>query len=1021
MDALNDKGIEKRIFDPFHNNFLNSFSDDNLNIFHETQMNLLNAPYIDPYDFKISNGSNSISILHVNIRSMQHNFEKLKEFLIILKYIFDVIAISETWHDTETLIESNSNFILPNYRIISQPRGRGKKGGGLCFYILEKYTYKIKKQLCLTKNDYECLTIEIINEKAKNIVIVCVYRPPSGTVKPFEDFIRNLIVNNNNKKLCIIGDINLNSLTYEKNLKIKSFFDMLFKYNIYPLINKPTRITKSSATAIDNIFLNHFLETSFETGIFKTDISDHFPIYIKINNLNINSTTYSKKINIKKRNLSTVNTHNFSQNLYKERWNEVYVCQNTNEAYNAFINKFLNIFNETIPYEIIKTKTKTLANPWMNKSLVKCSKKKQKLYNKFLKNRNIENENKYKNYKYFYQNLLKNEKKQFYSNKIYECKSDIKKTWSVINNIMGRNKSSSLLPLNITINDINIHCPTQISKEFNNYFTNVGLNLANKIVPPLDSFNTYLNSANKNLLCDSELTLKEIDEAFSSLKINKSPGFDGISSNLVIFNKNHIIKPLFHVLKLSINEGVFPETLKVAKVYPIYKGKDSSDISNYRPISVLSVFSKIFERVMYSRIYAHFTKNNLFYSKQFGFQKNFSTEHAILEIVDHITTGFEKNEFTLGIFIDLSKAFDTVNHSILLEKINYYGVTNKTYSWIKSYLTDRKQYVINPDSGTLNIMCGVPQGSILGPLLFLIYINDFCNVSANLNSIMYADDTNLFMSKSDINQLYGEMNIELVKVNKWFRANKLSINVKKTQYTLFYKKTQEENLPLKLPFLSINNKQIKKKECLKFLGVYVDENLSWLSHIKYIESKIKKTIGIMYRVSPLINSQSLKLIYFSLIHSYINYGNIAWASTQPAKLKRILSVQKHACRIIFRKNKFEHAKPLMRKMQMMNVYEINKFQHMIFMYNHFNNLTPKNFEKKFKINQNSNYSLRSNERITYTLPRKITKYKEYSITYRGPMIWNSFKKNHINLVKTVNSFKFHTKREILKSNDSFKT
>jgi len=203
----------------------------------------------------------------------------------------------------------------------------------------------------------------------------------------------------------------------------------------------------------------------------------------------------------------------------------------------------------------------------MNKSLVKCSKKKQKLYNKFLKNRNIENENKYKNYKYFYQNLLKNEKKQFYSNKIYECKSDIKKTWSVINNIMGRNKTSSLLPLNITINDINIHCPTQISKEFNNYFTNVGLNLANKIVPPFHSFNTYLNSANKNLLCDSELTLKEIDEAFSSLKINKSPGFDGISSNIVIFNKNHIIKPLFHVLKLSINEGVFPETLKVAKVY----------------------------------------------------------------------------------------------------------------------------------------------------------------------------------------------------------------------------------------------------------------------------------------------------------------------------------------------------------------------------------------------------------------------------------------------------------------------
>ncbi|XP_065665520.1 uncharacterized protein LOC136086946 [Hydra vulgaris] len=155
---------------------------------------------------------------------------------------------------------------------------------------------------------------------------------------------------------------------------------------------------------------------------------------------------------------------------------------------------------------------------------------------------------------------------------------------------MGRNKSSLLLPLNITINDNNIHCPAQISKEFNNYFTKVGINLANKIVLPIDSFKTYLNSTNNNFLCDSELTLKEIKEAFSSLKINKSPGFDGIFSNIVILNKKHIMKLLFHIMKISINEDVFPDTLKVAKVYPIYKGNGSSEISNYRPISVLSVF-----------------------------------------------------------------------------------------------------------------------------------------------------------------------------------------------------------------------------------------------------------------------------------------------------------------------------------------------------------------------------------------------------------------------------------------------
>ncbi|XP_065663007.1 uncharacterized protein LOC136085613 [Hydra vulgaris] len=665
--------FEKLNYDPFEDNLLNNLSDDNLNIFLKTQMSLIKTPYFDPYEFKIKKDLNSFSILHLNIRSMRQNFEKFKEFLFIINYSFDVVSLSETWHDSESPLELNSKYSLANYKLISQPRGSNKKGGGLGVYVLKKYQFKIKKQLSVANNNYKSLFIEVINAKNKNSIIGCVYRPPSGKIRSFQDFIEKSILKTNNekKKLFILGDINLNALTYQKFPKTKSFFDMLYKYNVLSVINKPTRFIRTSATAIDNIFINNLLETSFEAGIFKTDISDHFPIYITIKNIKVIPNDQPKILYINKRNLSTHSKNNLTNKLYLENWSDVYKSQNANEACNLFLEKFQEIFNEACPNEL-----------------------------------------------------------------------DTKKTWAVINGILGKNKNkTSSLPKRININNNDIFCPKEISKEFNTYFTNVGLDLANKITTPLNSYKTYLTPSNDKTLYDFDLTLKEFETAFSSIKNKNSSGFDGIPSNILISNKKSISRPLFYIVKLSLGQGIFPDVLKLAKVIPVYKNNDHANVSNYRPISLLSVFSKIFECVIYNRIFDQLTKKKFFYPKQFGFQKNFSTEHAIIELVDQINNGFNENKFTLCIFIDLTKAFDTVDHSILLEKLKYYGVINKDFSWIKSYLTDRTQYVHKKEYGILKVPCVVPQGSILGPLLFLVYINDLSNASVKLNPIMFADDT----------------------------------------------------------------------------------------------------------------------------------------------------------------------------------------------------------------------------------------------------------------------------------------
>ena len=277
-------------------------------------------------------------------------------------------------------------------------------------------------------------------------------------------------------------------------------------------------------------------------------------------------------------------------------------------------------------------------------------------------------------------------------------------------------------------------------------------------------------------------------------------------------------------------------TFKIASVTPIYKTGDENDFGNYRPISVLPCFSKMLERIMYKRLYNHLSQNHMLYPKQFGFQKSHSTEHAIIQLIDQINSSFEKNNFTLDVFIDLSKAFDTVDHHILISKLENYGVNGNNLRWFQSYLKNREQYLnFNNKITTLSqITCGVPQGSILGPLLFLIYVNDLNNASSILDPIMFADDTNLFYSQKNIHQLFTKINEELEKIGDWFKANKLSLNNKKTKYTLFHKNSIKDDLPVKLPDLEIANNEIERKKAIKFLGVILDENVNWQEHIRTV-------------------------------------------------------------------------------------------------------------------------------------------------------------------------------------------
>ena len=295
---------------------------------------------------------------------------------------------------------------------------------------------------------------------------------------------------------------------------------------------------------------------------------------------------------------------------------------------------------------------------------------------------------------------------------------------------------------------------------------------------------------------------------------------------------------------------------------------------NYRPVSVLCALSRILEKLMFARLSLFCQNNQILTSSQFGFQPNKSTETAVMKLTNDILNEMDNNNFTIGIFLDLSKAFDTVDHHILLRKLENYGIRGTSLNWFKSYLCARKQSVKFGDeqSTILLLKCGVPQGSILGPLLFLIYINDMINSSKLLKYILFADDSTLYASHSDLNYLVNLINEEIKKVQNWIQANKLTLNIKKTHYIIFAR--CRKTIP-SIPNIKIGDEVLKRVQQITFLGVTLDSHLDWKSHVQSMVQKIHKQCGILYHTRHKLNLESLKLIYYTLIHPVFTYCSLA--------------------------------------------------------------------------------------------------------------------------------------------------
>ena len=952
-------------------------------------------------DDGIDLGPGGLNIAHLNVASISgtRKFELLR--LQVQASQFHVFSASETWltdgypNDMVAITGFNSVRLDRSWADPGTNKGP-KKGGGLICYVKECISmngYRYARLNCST-SDLEMQWVSLEVKNMRRIIVINIYRPPQGDYKKACKLIHEAIREANvkdNVELFLLGDFNIN-WNDKKSLATKELGITTAIWGLKPQIVGNTRIGLQNGTVrtscIDNIFTNS--EEIRRTQILDWNISDHLVVAVKRKRERVRI----KKVSFKGRSYKNYVKEDMQEELIRLDWEKYYEVQDPEECWNIIEGRINDHLDRVAPQKVFKVKE--VRDPWVTNEILEEIKDKDRVFREARRSGVANDLIMAKLVRNRVGRMVEQAKADFLKEQQEELADDPKKFWRLVKSIIPGNKKDRMkiaLTKDVDGEEVEIK-ENETADVINRFFSGIGAKLAREHKEPWSFFGERSDKKCPNFATDFE----QVSTLCKEIRTMKSSGFENISTKVFKDAFKILIPQLVYLFNLSFRKGLFPDRWKQATIIPLYKGGDKSEVSNYRPVSLLTLPGKLIEKIAHSQMSSFLDHNALLSDRQGGFRKGHSTTSSIAELTDILLSNINKGLTSLAAFVDLRKAFDTVDHGILIMKLNCYGIEGINSRWCSNYLKDRAQRTLANGvvSSSEVITCGVPQGSVLGPLFFILYVNDMQHAVKGAHLQLYADDTVIHVTDKDSKGAVTKLQPALNRFSKWCTANKLTLNASKTKLMIFG--TRSKIKKAKNSVVRVGDTPLQIVPTYKYLGVTLDSTLSFNCQVNSTLSMVVYKTNLLSKIRKFLNEKVALKIYKSMILPYFDYGDVIYNTASKEGLDRLQRLQNRCLKICKNVNMRFNTEELHRitKMPMLSKRRAA----------HVNNFMFKRLANKTLVDKRD---IRTRAHDAPLFKVRVPKNEAYkrSVEYAGSLQWNGLPKE----VRNINSFEVFKARQ----------